>query len=316
MLSAASDVSVVIPTYNRAGPVCAAVHSVLAQTLPATEIIVVDDGSSDSTQEVLHECFGDRIRCHFQENRGVAAARNAGIALARRSLVAFLDSDDLWTPEKLETQVPVMDDPSVVLSATNWRSSNGPATGRFQEMGLDFGSVVKVEEQPLIRLCARRGYGLMIQTVVARRELLLRLGGFDPRFRITEDLDLLFRAADHGRFAIIPDVLLTLQRNRSGEGLTELASVDWCIENCDNGITILSEALLRSNQRPKHVQRALKQCLQRQLIYRAVLSATIGDLKVARSFACQALALKGTPKGMARSLAGYIYPKSLAVRLR
>ena len=96
-------VSVVIPTYNYAHFVTGAVESALAQTYPDREVIVVDDGSTDDTRDRLAP-FEGRIRYIHQENQGLSAARNTGIRAARGALVAFLDSDDLWHPEKLAVQ--------------------------------------------------------------------------------------------------------------------------------------------------------------------------------------------------------------------
>src|SRR6185437_11144924 len=94
-------VSVVIPTYNSGPLVTEAVESVLAQTLPAAEVLVVDDGSTDDTPERL-AAYGERIRYLPQANQGVAAARNRGIREATGDLIAFLDADDVWHPRKLE----------------------------------------------------------------------------------------------------------------------------------------------------------------------------------------------------------------------
>jgi glycosyltransferase involved in cell wall biosynthesis len=100
-------ISVVIPTYNSAAYLPAAIDSAFNQTLPPFEIVVIDDGSIDNTVEVLKP-YEVRIRYIFQENKGPAAARNRGIAEANGDLIAFLDSDDVWLPEKLELQVPVL----------------------------------------------------------------------------------------------------------------------------------------------------------------------------------------------------------------
>jgi hypothetical protein len=109
------DVSVIIPTYNRAAMLGEAIESALAQTRLPGEIIVVDDGSTDDTAKVMGG-FAHRVRCITQVNRGVAAARNVGLAAAKGELIAFLDSDDLWYPFKLELQVALFERmPSVSL---------------------------------------------------------------------------------------------------------------------------------------------------------------------------------------------------------
>ena len=100
-------VSVIIPTYNGAKFIDDAVRSALSQTYPNVEVIVVDDGSSDGTKEVLSP-YGSKIKYIYQENKGVSAARNNGIRNASGEFVAFLDSDDAWLPEKIELQVAEM----------------------------------------------------------------------------------------------------------------------------------------------------------------------------------------------------------------
>ena len=102
-----NSVSVVIPTYNRSNMVCEAIDSALSQSLQPHEIIVIDDGSIDDTALVLKK-YGNRIRYNRQENKGVSAARNIGLSQATGEYIAFLDSDDLWDPRKLEIQVAVL----------------------------------------------------------------------------------------------------------------------------------------------------------------------------------------------------------------
>jgi len=104
-------ISVVIPTFNRMRQVQAALRSVLAQTYSEFEVIVVDDGSTDGTGQAIRALInqeggsGKQIRYFFQPNRGQSTARNAGIEKARGELIAFLDSDDTWLPEKLDWQI-------------------------------------------------------------------------------------------------------------------------------------------------------------------------------------------------------------------
>lgn len=128
------DVSVIIPTYNRARLVVESIESALRQTTPPREIIVVDDGSTDDTPRVL-ESFGARIIFVRQENQGVGSARNRGMAMARGRYIAFLDSDDLWPQFKLELQVAVMEgNPALGLLFSDFQIMR--ETGKLVSHGL------------------------------------------------------------------------------------------------------------------------------------------------------------------------------------
>lgn len=119
MIKEMPKVSVIIPTYNYASFIVEAVESVLAQTFKDMEVIVVDDGSTDNTRDVLKR-FNGKIIYLYQENRGAPTARNKGIRAAQGEYLGFLDADDLWMPEKLEIQVPILDqDPEVGLVYAN-----------------------------------------------------------------------------------------------------------------------------------------------------------------------------------------------------
>jgi len=107
-LSVVPKVSIIIPTYNYAHFITEAIQSVLSQTFQDFEVIVVDDGSTDNTREVLAQ-FGNKIRYIYQENRGLSAARNTGILNSSGQYLCFLDSDDSLLPEKLELQVKLLD---------------------------------------------------------------------------------------------------------------------------------------------------------------------------------------------------------------
>src|SRR3989337_795696 len=96
-----------MPTYNRARFIAEAVESILEQTLPPIQVLIIDDGSTDDTSE-LCAAFGEPVSYLRRENRGVAGARNAGIAAAEGDWIAFCDSDDLWKPHKLEVQMEVI----------------------------------------------------------------------------------------------------------------------------------------------------------------------------------------------------------------
>src|ERR1700734_2551552 len=98
-------ISVIINTYNDKGHIAKAVQSVLDQTLPPCEMIVIDDGSSDGTGDFLHETFGDKLIYHYHPNRGLPASRNVGFNLSSGDWLAFIDSDDYWAADKLELTI-------------------------------------------------------------------------------------------------------------------------------------------------------------------------------------------------------------------
>lgn len=303
-------VSVVIPAYNRRELVIRAVESVLGQTRAADEIIVVDDGSSDGTEAALAERFGARIRIVTQENQGVAAARNHGISLARYDLVAFLDSDDVWRPEKLALQVPEMTGPGIVLSATNWAWESAREVGRFQQLGYPASEKAATVPSPLLRLCNRRGHGLMVQTCIVRRAALVRTGGFDTRMRIAEDMDLLFRLAEEGSFVVMSPIMMIRSGTDNAEGhLTQTASLVWREQNLDFHIYILRRSL--SLHRDDRYTKALRLRLVQILSYRARLHAKLGEFVAARQCAREALSARGWSKDMVICAVGWVMPAVL-----
>jgi len=180
-------VSVVIPAYNRAWCLAEAVDSVLAQEFRGFELIVVDDGSTDETPRLL-EGYSEAIRVLRRENRGVSAARNAGIAAARTELIAFLDSDDLWLPGKLSRQVAFFSShPGALICQTeelwvkNGRRVN-PAKRHRKRGGMIF--------EPSLDLCL-----VSPSAVMVRRELFERVGLFDESLPACEDYDLWLRVS-------------------------------------------------------------------------------------------------------------------------
>jgi len=198
-------VSVIIPTYNRAHCVGEAVQSVLNQTYQFFELIVVDDGSTDNTLEVLR-AFGDRVRVVSQTNSGVSAARNLGMRTAIGKYLAFLDSDDIWLPEKLEHQLKLMADEGIILSATNWQSKTQNNTASaFDFLTFEDSWIC---ERPTEFVSRIGGHNIMHSSWLVRRDKLLELGGFDAAVDLAEDNHLLFRLAFRGRFALTKKVLL------------------------------------------------------------------------------------------------------------
>jgi len=198
--SAAGTVSVIIPAYNAAPYLSDAIDSVLSQTRPADEIIVVDDGSTDDTVTVARR-YGDRILLLQQPNRGPAAARNLGLAHARGEYVAFLDADDVWTDRNLELQVRALTEhPEYVLAYGHVRRFVSPAAPEFLratpcDRSWPQGDVsTALIHDTIWATCA----------AVIRRSVLLRTGGFDEALRVGEDYDLWLRIAGQGPVGYVP----------------------------------------------------------------------------------------------------------------
>ena len=200
-------VAVIIPTFNHARYVARAVQSVLDQTHRPAEVIVVDDGSSDNTSEVLAS-FGSRIRAVRQENRGVAAARNLGAKLSTSPLLAFLDADDAWHLTKLERQVErLAAEPGIGL--VNCGLEEVDETGRtlgYRAEGL--GGWVARELFLLHDGVAPAGGS----TVLIPRAVFDSVGGYDERLSTSADWDLSLRIATRYPIEFIsePLVLYTL----------------------------------------------------------------------------------------------------------
>ena len=199
-------VSVIIPTYNRAHLVGRAIKSVLNQTYQDFEIIVVDDGSADNTEEVVKSLKDERIRyIKHDKNRGAAAARNTGIKATRGEYIAFQDSDDEWLPEKLEKQMEVFESapPEVGVVYTDMQrvSENGEVTYWYSP---EITSGNLVNNKTLYYQVLNLG----IQAVVVRKSCFDKVGLFDERFPSLEDLELFIRLSRSCRFYHIKEPLV------------------------------------------------------------------------------------------------------------
>lgn len=181
-------VSVILPVYNREGWVGRAIESVLAQTYPAVELIVIDDGSTDATRAVL-ERFGSRITVLEQQHAGAYAARNLGLRHARGEFVAFLDSDDAWLPDRLSVQMPLMQraETALVFGDVAHLTADGVRT-RLTSF--------RVAPPRRGRVAERFAWANFIPTsaVLVRRRCLDEAGGF-PEAPLSADYLLWFRIA-------------------------------------------------------------------------------------------------------------------------
>jgi glycosyltransferase involved in cell wall biosynthesis len=213
-------VSVVIPTYNREVKVRNAIESVLAQTVTDLEVIVVDDGSSDGTGQMLGETFGDRIRYYAQDNQGVSVARNKGVEEARGEWIAFLDSDDLWEKEKLEWQLKALEQfqPDCRVCYTDTRLFNHPETRSLFQMAEEsykHEGLMGVNTDVLRLLVRPGGAGMVVHlsSLMARADVVRETGGFNPKLRYSEDSEFMFRLAMLTGFCYVNRPLIRFDRS-------------------------------------------------------------------------------------------------------
>jgi glycosyltransferase involved in cell wall biosynthesis len=311
------SVSVIIPTYNRAGLVTRAIDSVLAQTYPHFEVIVVDDGSTDNTREVLNEGYGDRIRYVHQTNKGSAAARNAGIAASSCDLVAFLDSDDYWLPRKLEVQVPLMANEGVVLSFTNWWDGKD-SSGRdyFSQIGLSFGSDPTILDCPLRTLVRKGGSGVLTSVTLCRKSIIRRVGGFDERMGIYEDTRMWLRLSFEGKFAVTSEALVVWVVEAPGGRLTQPENLSYQREAARHSFEVFIEAYARTGDCPADVQRALRHLIAYSLVSQSKCYAIDRNYRMARRKALESFVFFPKGESLLKALAGLFFPRAFRLLAR
>lgn len=210
-------VSVIIPTYNRGWILREAVDSVLNQDFTDFELIVVDDGSTDDTGEIL-AAYGRSVIVLRQPNQGVSAARNRGIAEARAQLVALLDSDDLWLPQKLSRQVDFFKiNPEALICQTEetW-VRNGVRVNPKKRHRKFSGMIFEAS----LALCL-----VSPSAVMMRRELFDRVGLFDQRLPACEDYDLWLRVSCRYPVYLIDEPLI-IKRGGHADQLSKASGLD------------------------------------------------------------------------------------------
>jgi len=209
------NISVIIPTYNRAHALGRALDSVLAQSYPAFEVIVVDDASTDETADLLANYQGIQI-IKLTTNRGVSAARNAGIGQARGEWIALLDSDDSWAPEKLAMQVAAAEqEPQMRIFHTDeiW-IRNGKRVNPMKKHSKPDGWVYEAS----LALCC-----VSPSSILMHRSVFERCGVFDESLPACEDYDLWLRLFNRYPVRLIDELLVT----RYGGHVDQLSRRHW-----------------------------------------------------------------------------------------
>jgi glycosyltransferase involved in cell wall biosynthesis len=211
-------VSVVIPCFNAENCVSDAIHSALQQTYPNVEVIVIDDGSTDSSLSRI-ESFGSRIRYQSGPNRGACEARNLGLAMAHGELIQFLDADDILYPEKITRQILTLPAGNEEVSYCDWREQwlNSDAGSRPRSTRCFEDSVVTVVLGTV-----------QTPSVLHRRSILEKLGGFRPGVPANQDHELNLRLACNGiRFRRLPEELYLVRRRRGSISSDTVKVAEW-----------------------------------------------------------------------------------------
>jgi glycosyltransferase involved in cell wall biosynthesis len=212
------DVSAIIPAYNRFKDLTYAVESILAQTLPVSEVIVIDDGSVDETPEMIPKIIAEnpawrqRVRYFYQENRGQSAAGNYALTKAKGEWVAYLAHDDLWLPRKLEWQFRALEkfngQCGLCFTDAWFMNNHRMKMTLFQLAGACYENEIGIVED-LPRFIEHQGQA-WVQTVVVRADLVRQIGGTDEKLHYAEDIDFIFRLAQITKFCYVnlPMVLI------------------------------------------------------------------------------------------------------------
>jgi glycosyltransferase involved in cell wall biosynthesis len=218
--------SVVIAAHNAARTLPSTVRSVLAQTRPDFEIVVVDDGSTDGTAEALRSVSDDRVAYVRQANLGPAAARNAGIERAAGEYVCLLDSDDLWLPDYLETMGAALDaDASAGLAFTDaWRLNDVTRRVRRRSAMRNYQPPERPPRERDALLLALLERNFVFTSATMRRRVLDDVGGF-KKFTRSEDYELWLRIAASGSSFVNAGKVLAVYRDRPGSRMHDRAAM-------------------------------------------------------------------------------------------
>lgn len=207
-------VSIIIPTYNREEYIERAVRSIFRQTYGHYELIIVDDGSTDHTQGIIHRLEKTEVRLRYirlEENQGVAHARNVGIQAAKYDYIAFLDSDDEWLPDKLELQMRRMLESSEETALVFCRMSGIGRDGKNRFICPDPDIKKEILEGNIfLRLLQANVIGT--PSVLVRRKCLESVGGFKESLTCLEDWEWVLRIAKRWRIAFVDEILVEVHK--------------------------------------------------------------------------------------------------------
>lgn len=252
-------ISVVMPVYNGERGLAATLDSILSQSLKDFELIVVDDGSTDATPEILGRCRDRRLRVLTQENRGLTRALIRGCEEARGGVIARHDCGDRSQPDRLARQLAILDaEPDVVLVSchTRYEAPGGETLYIAAGDGETVQQSLLHDGPDSIRGLSHHGSAMF------RRDTYLRAGGYRPQFRVAQDLDLWLRMAPIGRIAFVPEVLYEATMDATAisarNRLEQLDAARIALQLRDGGdpATLLEQAAAVRTPAPRSTRRA------------------------------------------------------------
>lgn len=239
-------VSIIIPTFNRAHVIGAAIESALAQTGDGIDldIIIIDDGSTDATADAV-AIYQNRIRYFYTENSGVSAARNRGIRESRSDWIAFLDSDDLWHPKKLILQLECL---RKTASRVCFCCSQSDSCDPLDDLLKMDPRLIRYPVQayaPGDTRIITSDWSPYVQSMIAHKPLLLSAGGFDETLYVAEDLKLIYHLALSHGYSVVGKTLVTITRNRHKSGLSDAANPDLALRRAESSLRLHSDIMWR-----------------------------------------------------------------------
>jgi glycosyltransferase involved in cell wall biosynthesis len=268
-------VSVIIPTYNRSNFITETIDSVLAQTYLDFEIIIVDDGSTDNTLEVL-SLYGEKIKIIQQDNQGQGPARNAGIKSSKGEWIAFLDSDDLWKPNKLQMQYELIKNKHDLVWVYSDADAFDVITG---EILYSFGDKQKLWEGDILEKILIQNF-IPSPTPLIKKSIFEHVGYFH-NYEVSQDWDMWMRISEHYPIGLIP-MSLALYRKHPGN-IT--SNIIW-EKKYTSGINIINDCVSRNQDRLEKIRDIALANLHYQLGFLLIRG---GDLSNARQLFNQAI---------------------------
>lgn len=238
-------ISVIIPVFNGQNTIQRTIESVLNQTFEDYELIIINDGSTDSTEEVISQIPDPRIKVFNYSNSGPSASRNRGIDIASGKYISFIDADDLWTSDKLEKQLYKLEENPQAKIAYSW-TNYIDEFDKFLYPGSHITANGNVYEKLLLNNFIENGSNPLIY-----RQALIEVGGFDESLFAAEDLDVWFKLAIKYEFVAVPSPQI-LYRVSTNSLSSNLARVEkQCLEVIDRAFDRVSKSL--QNLKPKSV---------------------------------------------------------------